>query len=216
MKGALAVFVKTPELSPVKTRLAASLGKAAAVAVYAECLGLSADMMRELPADVKPFWAVGELAGLKSKRWGEFPVIFTGEGTLGDRLNLVYSTLQKQYGRVALAGSDCPQLKSTAVSCALQQAHGKTIIGPADDGGFYLFAAARRITKKTWTTVKYSQDDTLTQLLRRLDGGRTVFLPPLSDVDDIRSLKAALKLMQKDSSPQQRQSAIRLKNKLWG
>ena len=131
-------------------------------------------------------------------------------------MNLVYSTLQKQYGRVALAGSDCPQLKSTAVSCALQQAHGKTIIGPADDGGFYLFAAARRITKKTWTTVKYSQDDTLTQLLRRLDGGRTVFLPPLSDVDDIRSLKAALKLMQKDSSPQQRQSAIRLKNKLWG
>ena len=85
MKGALAVFVKTPELSPVKTRLAASLGKAAAVAVYAECLGLSADMMRELPADVKPFWAVGELVGLKSKRWGEFPVIFTGEGTLGDR-----------------------------------------------------------------------------------------------------------------------------------
>ena len=72
MKGALAVFVKTPELSPVKTRLAASLGKAAAVAVYAECLGLSADMMRELPADVKPFWAVGELVGLKSKRWGSF------------------------------------------------------------------------------------------------------------------------------------------------
>ena len=55
MKGALAVFVKTPELSPVKTRLAASLGKAAAVAVYAECLGLSADMMRELPADVSRF-----------------------------------------------------------------------------------------------------------------------------------------------------------------
>ena len=70
MKGALAVFVKTPELSPVKTRLAASLGKAAAVAVYAECLGLSADMMRELPADVKPFWAVWRIGRSKKQTLG--------------------------------------------------------------------------------------------------------------------------------------------------
>ena len=206
MKGALAVFVKTPELSPVKTRLAAQVGKAAAVAVYDEFLKLSAKMMRDIQtadSEISPFWAVGEEVGVNSKRWCDFPAMYTGAGGLGKRLNHIYATLQKKYGRVALVGSDCPQLQAASVLDSLQQARGKAVIGPASDGGFYLFAAARRITATSWTTVSYSQDDTLKQLLKNLQGMQTSFLEPLCDVDDLASLKAAIAVMKKEPSLQQ-------------
>lgn len=186
--GGLAVFVKTPELSAVKTRLAADIGRAAAVQVYEKMLLQTARMMQEATAaGVKVHWAVGEEAGVAHARWREFPAFYTGGGGLGERLHHVYATLQKKYGCAALAGSDCPALSAAAVLLALQQARKKIVVGPAADGGFYLFAASRPIPAKIWKGVTYSQSDTLAQLLRLLPD-KVKKLPVLSDVDDIKSL----------------------------
>ncbi len=188
MSGALAVFVKTPELSPVKTRLAADIGEAAARREYEKMLAAAAALMRQTrAAGVAAYWAVGEAAGVSHPRWREFPAIFTGEGGLGARLNCIYAQLQKKHKRAALAGSDCPQLTADLVLRALQRARGRTVIGPSADGGFYLFAAARKIPPQIWKSVQYSQTDTLAQLLRHFPG-EVEKLRVLADVDDAESL----------------------------
>ena len=191
LKGGLAVFVKTPELSPVKTRLAADIGVPAARREYEKMLSAAAAMMRRVRREgVAAYWAVGEAAGVSHARWREFPALWTGEGGLGARLHRIYSALQQKHGRAALAGSDCPSLPAEWVLGALKRARGRTVVGPSADGGFYLFAAARRISPRSWNSVVYSRGDTLAQLLRRLPAGGVEKLPVLSDVDDAVSLRA--------------------------
>ena len=191
INGALAVFVKTPELSPVKTRLAADIGAAAGVRAYEEMLAAAAAMMRQVQdSGVAVYWAVGEKEGVTHPRWREFPAVFTGEGGLGDRLNRVYAMLRRRHGIVALAGSDCPALDARTVIFALARARENVVVGPAADGGFYLFAAARPVAARIWKSVSYSRDDTLTQLLAHFSG-ECVRLRTLTDVDDLQSWRAA-------------------------
>ena len=79
LSGALAVFVKTPGLSPIKTRLAADIGEKKAAAVYEILLQNTAATMRRarrLGAEV--FWAVGEKEGADDARWSEFPAMWDG------------------------------------------------------------------------------------------------------------------------------------------
>ena len=190
--GALAVLVKTPELSPVKTRLAADMGTDFALRAYQGMLHAMAATMRAVAAaGVSVYWAVGEEEGLASARWREFAALHTGDGDLGERLARVYAVLQKKHGRVALIGSDCPQLPAASILWALRHAHGQTVIGPAEDGGFYLFAAARRIPAKWWMRVEYSRTDTLTNLLHSLAPRKVANLPLLADVDDMASFRLA-------------------------
>ena len=192
MKGGLAVFVKTPELSPVKTRLAAEVGETVARAAYDSMLTQASSMMRQVQdTGVAVYWAVGEAEGVSHPRWREFPAVFTGEGGLGDRLHHVYTTIQKKHGRAALSGSDCPALSAETVCAALRGARGNIVVGPTTDGGFYLFAAARRISPKIWRAVRYSRGDTLAQLLRHFPSRQIRQLPVLTDVDDRDSLRAA-------------------------
>jgi len=51
---AIAIFVKTPEFSPVKTRLAASIGKDAAIQVYEYCLKIVEEKVLKLQAKLAP------------------------------------------------------------------------------------------------------------------------------------------------------------------
>ena len=189
LSGALAVFVKTPGLSPIKTRLAADIGEKKAAAVYEMLLQNTAATMRRarrLGAEV--FWAVGEKEGSDDARWSEFPAMWTGGGGLGERLNRVYARLQKRHGRAALAGADCPAMSAALIARALRAADSKIAAGPTTDGGFYLFAAARPVAPAVWKNVPYSQSDTLTRLLQHFPPNEVEILPTLTDVDDAATL----------------------------
>ena len=192
MKGGLAVFVKTPELSPVKTRLAAEVGETVARAAYDSMLKQASSMMRQVQATgIAVYWAVGEAEGVSHPRWREFPAVFTGEGELGDRLNHIYAMLQKKHGSAALSGSDCPALSAETVCAALREARGSIVVGPTTDGGFYLFAGSCRISPQIWRAVGYSRGDTLSQLLGHFPSHQIRRLPELTDVDDRDSLRSS-------------------------
>ena len=194
-RGAVAVFVKTPSLSPVKTRLAKSIGEAAALSVYRHSLTAMRAVMttikKESGGAVQPFWAVAEADGVHRREWRDFPAMHTGEGNLGDRLHNIYSSLQRERGRVALLGSDCPQIHPQQILSALAAARGRAIITPSTDGGFCLFAAARRLPASMWTGVSYSRPDTLAQLLEGMPVPSRL-LPPLTDIDNLTTLRRAI------------------------
>lgn len=183
----VAVFVKTPGHSPIKTRLAAGIGEAAAAACYGHALAVVREVVasatRRVPGLV-PYWAVAERAGESDPRWAAFARIPQGEGGLGERLDRVYRAVRARHGAALLLGADCPLLRPddlvAAVDALVQGA--PFVIGRAADGGYYLFGGRREIDRRTWLAVPYSAADTAERFVTLLEHP-VAELPVLPDVD---------------------------------
>ncbi|MEX0386376.1 TIGR04282 family arsenosugar biosynthesis glycosyltransferase [Spiribacter onubensis] len=216
MKVAVAVFGKTAGLSPVKTRLAQDIGLSNAQAFYRLSVAAVAETVGTLaerdPLALRPHWAVAEPQAVGFAQWGAFPAIWTGEGALGERLHQVYSALAKSHDAVILMGTDSPQLTPAAIAEAIERLEGRPdacVIGPALDGGFYLFAAGIPLAPEHWTGVAYSEATTLNELVSRISGGGVpvAFLPARTDadtVDDLASLRTELAAIVAPSPSQSR------------
>lgn len=179
---AVCIFVKTPGLSPVKTRLSAGIGQARALRFYELACAAVGAVVRS--SGFLGFWAVAEAAGAAS--WTRFPVLLQGEGDLGARLDTVYSTARRQASRVLLIGADAPQI----TAALLRQASGALakdpfVLGPATDGGFYVMGGARGIPREVWLETPYSAPDTAARLKAALSAYGTVAeLATRTDVDE--------------------------------
>ncbi|MDG1286977.1 MAG: glycosyltransferase [Rickettsiales bacterium] len=210
MKLGLGIFAKTAEVSPVKTRLAAGIGVEKAKEFYALSVQAVEATVQALPASITAYWAVAEEAGINHPQWKNLDCFWTGEGDLGQCLHQVYCKLKHEYGAAMLMGTDSPQLSPQVIEGAaeaLSNSVQKCIIGPCEDGGFYLFAAAIEIPQEVWLAVEYSQDSTLEQLVTQLAKYEieVEFLPEEQDVDtaeDLQNLYEDL-LKQSNLSPSQ-------------
>ena len=82
MSGAIAVFVKTPGLSPVKTRLASQLGKETAEAFHLAAAQSVSSVVQQLSklADIQSYYAVAEQVALNHNYWQDLPCVWQGEG----------------------------------------------------------------------------------------------------------------------------------------
>ena len=198
MKCAIAVFAKTPGLSPVKTRLAAGVGKADAEEFYRLSISAVTEIVtaacEQSNGRLVPYWALAEEEAIDLPVWGAFRSLWTGDGGLGQRLAQVFNRLFEDHDMVLLMGTDSPQLSPDVIlnACNLAEAKpGKCIIGPANDGGFYLFATTHPVESDIWTTVSYSVDTTFSQLSELLEchGSEVVQLESRIDVDDLQSLE---------------------------
>ena len=214
MTAALAIFVKTPGLSPVKTRLAQTLGEAAAIDFHRRaCAAVGAVTLaaqRALP--LVAYWAVAERAALESAEWSELPLLWQGNGELGARLDSVYAALQARHGTVLLIGADTPQLSVALLGqalAALDDPATSFVLGPATDGGFWLFGARVPLPAQMWLSIRYSQPHTAAELGAAVAAlGGIAYLPVLTDVDsaaDLVSLRNALAAL---SEPLPQQDAL--------
>jgi rSAM/selenodomain-associated transferase 1 len=190
MTGAVACFVKTPGLSPIKTRLAKDIGKERAEEVYLTMVESVEDVLLNIDSEIDVYWAVGEDAGVIKPLWKKFKAIYTGEGCLGERMYNIYSTLLKKHDYVILIGSDSPSITPEHINCAAEIAKdGRFVFGPTFDGGFYLFAGNQQISKDIWTSVEYSQCDTMEKLSSKIEKyGDVLAIEALADIDTIEDL----------------------------
>ena len=191
VSGAIAIWVKTPGLSPVKTRLAAGIGGVEAERFHLLAAAAVAAVVRrvatELPGTLTPYWAVAESG---ATLWRELEVVEQGEGGLGERLSRVYDALLARHAFVLFLGADSPQLSPPLLADAVARTQrGEFVLGPAHDGGFYLFGGARSLPRETWTGVPYSDPATLGTLEGSLRShGPVARLAPLDDVDTVADL----------------------------
>ena len=192
VSAALAIFVKTPGRSPLKTRLAASIGAAAAERFHQlACAAVEAVARAAMP-EVIPAWAVAEAEALADRSWQGFPTLWQGPGSLGERLHRVCTMLQSRHGHVLLIGADSPQLQPDHLRHAartLVESPRPFVLGRAEDGGFWLFGSRLAITGSTWMTPCYSSASTADELVAALHplGGITS-MPSLADVDCVDDL----------------------------
>lgn len=226
MKTALAIFAKTPELSPVKTRLAVDFGQSNAEIFYrmsvvaVEEIALTAKELSENTIDL--FWAMPEKQAVEQKNTKSFPVLWTGGNGLGESLANISEELFSRYKQVILMGTDSPQLKPSVILEAVQKLSFKPdscVIGPSADGGFYLFGSNIIIPRVIWNQVKFSSENTLNMLIKQLakSGYTHSLLSKEIDVDhfgDLNVLYQTFHDNQNGMLPEQRKLYIWLKQRL--
>ena len=198
MKIAIAIFAKTIGLSPVKTRLAIDIGKEAAETFYRESIKAADNLTTQLkeisPHAIDIYWALAEKDGSKKNQWNNKNCLWTGEGCLGERMYNIHNALLKGHDAVMLLGSDCPALTTRHLNeqLTILENNGDVIIfGPCEDGGFYSFLSSSTINKQLWTSVAYSQSNTLESFKHQLNNEciQVICAEESFDVDDLTSLK---------------------------
>jgi len=184
----LLVFVKAPVPGTVKTRLAATLGSAAACEAYETLVrhllrqfrGFSSVSLCFTPDDqasrIEPWLETG---------WQSRP---QGPGDLGDRLNRAFDEAFAQGAeRVIALGSDCPYVTASDVRTAFRRLGGcDTLVGPATDGGYWLLGLKRSQPALFWG-IPWSTDQVLGETLRRCKEAKLKIdlMGILEDVDDL-------------------------------
>lgn len=211
MSTALAIFVKTPGLSPVKTRLAAAIGSAQAEGFYRFAAAAVAAVARAAMPAVSSCWAVAERDALDHPQWPGLPALWQGNGDLGERLHRVCAQLQARHGRVLLIGADAPQISVDLLGAALTALNDSAtpfVLGRAQDGGFWLFGTRVPVPETVWLAPRYSSMHAANDLIRALTpAGAIASLPTLSDVDhgdDLMALAEALEALV-EPLPEQRE-----------
>lgn len=198
---AIAIFVKTPALSPVKTRLATGIGNEEAQEFYR----LSVETIKEIVKfeEADPYWAVAEEKGLTDPLWLGFPPLHTGDGGLGERQHYIYEYLLTNYDRVLLIGADAPQISKDILKQAITALDTHDfVIGPARDGGYYLFGGRTKTPQKMWASVPWSTSDTR-EKLEALLPSKPVHLTMLTDVDTQDDLQYVRQEMPEHITPEQ-------------
>jgi len=202
LKPAIAIFVKTPGLSPIKTRLGRGVGRVVAEQWHrlaAACVGMSA-RATGLPV----YWAVAEQEGMQHELWRDFPSIYQGEGGLGSRMARVHTEIVRRHGAGILVGADLPQIETRHLHAAatwLQSTDDRFILGPARDGGFWLFGANRTVPTRTWESVGYSRGDTARRLIAAVDAPCWELLERLTDLDRASDLPVVLDELESVGKP---------------
>lgn len=191
MTGAIALFVKTPGLSPVKTRLAETLTAQIAESFHLSAASAISASIRAASkqAPLHGYYAIAEECALSHVAWQEMPCLWQGEGGLGERMRHVYQSLLSQHDFVILIGADIPQMTAQQLMHASEWlAHdnqARFSFGPSFDGGFWLFGGNCLVPATMWTEVAYSIADTGAQFLRKIEPlGEVQYLPSLRDVDE--------------------------------
>lgn len=204
MSCAIAIFVKTPGYSPVKTRVAADTDTDFAASLYWLAARASASVVHEVVADgaARGYWAVAEADVGARASWPGMEKVGQGEGSLGERMARVHTALVARHGSALLIGADSPQVEPGVLKQAvawLADEAPRLVLGPAEDGGFWLVGANHALPLADWTAPGYSRADTLTVFRRTMARhGDCLLLPQLRDVDsidDITELTAALQAL---------------------
>ena len=210
---ALLLFTKPARAGRVKTRLVgdltAGLSPEQAAELHAAFVGDLVARFAPEPFGLRIAWALdpGEplpepaLPGLAGKA-GIGGIRQQGDD-LGTRLHEALAAAAAEAAFVAAVGSDHPTLPAALVESAfgLLAAGAEVVLGPAEDGGYYLIAlAAARlggVPRRLFEGIDWSTDQVFPATVERCRelGFRLALLPAAADVDtaaDLRRLAAAM------------------------
>jgi len=193
----LLLFTKPARPGRVKTRLIGDLTPVQAAELHAAFLD---DLLERLHAGRFTLTLAWALDADDEIPEGPIPGIRQRGDDLGDRL---YNALAEEAAggaAVAALGSDHPTLPVALVERAfdLLDAGADVVLGPAEDGGYYLIALrAEAVARRLFEGIAWSTDRVFPATLERIAelGLRLELLPTAADVDtpdDLRRLGAAM------------------------
>ena len=135
-KSLLIVFVKTPVIGKVKTRLAKTVGDNKAFDVYKQLVDITEEASLKVQADKHIYFSD---VVINSKWVDELKFVQEGEN-LGERmLNAFDYGFKQGYEKIILIGSDLPDISPEIIENGFEKLDkNEVVFGPAEDGGYYL------------------------------------------------------------------------------
>lgn len=217
----LGMFAKYWQPGAVKTRLAATLGDAKSALIYKAFLKTLIGRFREFPHAtlvVSPDRQIAEFHALLEEvrqdrasacqdglaaRQLNWRVVPQGEGDLGQRIERFFvNAFHEGFRSATLLGSDSPSLPLSYVrqSAALLRRF-DVVLGPSDDGGYYLVGARHRVPP-IFSEINWSTPDVWRQTITHLQSQRIRFavLPSWYDVDQRDDLDRLLQEIERSAS----------------
>lgn len=189
MKNGLIIFAREPLPGQVKTRLAATIGDAAAADAYAAMLDEVLAGCRTLAGiEVFVYWACAkEALPLLAERYS-CRSRTQAAGDLGQRMQAAFAEMfESGFDYCCIIGSDAPDLPVSYIQeafslLAAQQAD--AIFGPSRDGGYYLLGLAH-LCPQLFNNIDWSTPLVLRQSLAAATraGIRAALLPEWYDID---------------------------------
>lgn len=189
--GVLVMFVRAPQLGRVKSRLARSIGRVAALRAYRD---MTATVLFEVGKDSR--WQT--VLAVTPDRWasrGRFwrrsiDRMPQRHGDLGARMARALAGFP---GRpVVIIGSDIPGIRRDHIDQAFRAlGRNDMVFGPANDGGYWLVGARPGLPiRNVFDDVRWSSPHALADTLANLASRRRVeFLEQLEDVDEAADLE---------------------------
>jgi rSAM/selenodomain-associated transferase 1 len=182
-KNLLLIFTRNPELGKAKTRLAKTVGDETALEIYTFLLEKTCNVSAKVTADKAVYYSVkvryndiwDENRYQKHQQVGE---------DLGIRmLHAFKNGFDAGYQKVLIIGSDLYDLTSEIIESAFVELDtNDVVIGPAEDGGYYLLGMNSLHTaifkNKDWGTSSVKKDT-----LADLKDKKVHLLKELNEVD---------------------------------
>lgn len=194
-KSLLIIFYRNPELGKVKTRLAAALGDAKALAIYLYLAAHTKTISENLRGDKVVFYSHYIVT---EDNWNNdlYQKHIQSGIDLGERmLHAFRDGFKSGFHSICIIGTDCFELTSALLEEAFTKLQSyDAVIGPAKDGGYYLLGMnalhVEFFKDKLWSTSTVCA--ATIQDFQTL-GLKYHELPTLSDVDEKPDLPEALK-----------------------
>lgn len=187
--NALIIFTRNPELGKCKTRLAKSVGDEEALKIYKELLQHTANVAKDVNTERFVFYSENIQ---QDDIWDSsyFNKRLQVGNDLGERMeNAFQSLFSEGFKNVIIVGSDLLDLSKSIINQAyLTLQNYDAVIGPAEDGGYYLLGMKTLninvFRNKVWgteTVLKNTKKDFSEQSLYTLK--------TLNDIDYVKDLK---------------------------
>ena len=186
---ALLIFTRNPELGKVKTRLATTIGDAAALKVYQKLLEHTVDITQPLKVDKFVFYSEQIQ---ENDHWDT--TIYSKElqkvADLGERMHHAFESLfKKGYRQIVIVGSDIFELTTKNIQEAFTGLDtANFVVGPALDGGYYLLGM-NTLNKSLFEHKKWGTSTVLKATLKNLAYEKVALLATKNDIDTYDDLK---------------------------
>ena len=204
-KPIILLFIKAPLKGRIKSRLAASIGRDAALEIYQRFVLDTIDTVGTLAIPLRICFYPPD-AGKVIRTWlgNELNCIPQHGIDLGERMEWAFEQVfQEGHDRAVLIGSDIPELSKAVMREAMTALDSNgAVLGPAADGGYYLIGFTAKtflpslFRNITWSTNTVC-DETLGKLRR--SGQQVHLLPKLHDVDTKEDLDLFFKKHRNDA-----------------
>jgi uncharacterized protein len=204
---ALVIMARYPRTGTTKTRLARSIGGQETVSLYKAFLTDLAEKFAGQIADLHLAYTPPEVNYANfmeslAPSYVQHMRCFPQQGAdLGDRLLHAFQWMYESgYERTIVIGSDSPHICRDIVASARKALdEADVVLGPADDGGYYLIAMREPYDVFRDIPMSTSRVLQMTIELARSQGLKVSTLESLFDVDELPDLLRLAQLLQADS-----------------